>query len=395
MSRPTVHSRLAYVARGYRFTLAAAVLAIFLPMLPATDAQSFERRFYAGVGGGFSQLEPNPRSTGYEVVESGDNAVRGFVGWDYSPRWSLEGFYSGLGAAGLEQQAGQSLTPPSGTIDYTAYGISALAYFFSFDDAAGLLGRTGLSLYAGFGVGVLDTSSSNLPMRQLEDVQLTLSAGAEYGLENGFAARANLIGFDRDAIAVTLQLLYRFGEGPDTSRTRVTETKPVETVQAETPVVQPQPVPQQQPITTAPLDSDSDGVPDNADVCVNTAYGVPVNDSGCPLFDGRIEGVGFQPGSEQLTTRATEILNGVAAQLLAYPSVRVAIMAHTDNKGSAQSNLQLSKARALSVARFLVSRGIDRNRLQPEAYGESRPVATNVNAAGRELNRRVEFRTLE
>ena len=62
--------------------------------------------------------------------------------------------------------------------------------------------------------------------------------------------------------------------------------------------------------------------------------------------------------------------------------------------GSATSNLQLSKRRAISVARFLVDEGISGSRLRPQAYGESKPRISNATKQGRAANRRVEFTVL-
>ena len=375
---------------------------LLLPLIlfvSVTSVQAFERRIYAGVGGGFSQLEPNTGNTGYTVEESRDSSSMLFLGWDYSPRWSLEGYYAKLGAATIEQGAGLALSPSAGDIDYEAFGVSALAYFFSFDDAEGLLARSGLSLYAGFGLASLSTDGGNLPIRQLEDLQLSLTAGAEYGTDGGMALRADVTGYDKDAVTLSLRLLYRFG-GQSSRLSAPNTSQPPRQPPAQPPVqTEPQPLPAPtsipEPLEVLPLDSDSDGVPDTADVCGETGSGVPVNETGCPLFDGRIEGVNFEPNADKLTSGAEEILDGVAARMYAYPNVKVAIMAHTDNQGSATSNLALSKRRALAVAVYLMSRGIDKARLQPEAYGESRPVASNANASGRQLNRRVEFRTIE
>ena len=73
----------------------------------------------------------------------------------------------------------------------------------------------------------------------------------------------------------------------------------------------------------------------------------------------------------------------------------VSVEAHTDNQGAAAGNLELSKNRALSVARYLVSKGVSGARLKPQAFGESRPRVSNATAAGRAQNRRVEFNIVE
>jgi len=75
--------------------------------------------------------------------------------------------------------------------------------------------------------------------------------------------------------------------------------------------------------------------------------------------------------------------------------VTLQVEGHTDSTGSARLNATLSQARAEAVTVFLVEHGIDRSRLVPRGFGPSRPLATNATRAGRETNRRVEFRVLE
>ncbi len=67
---------------------------------------------------------------------------------------------------------------------------------------------------------------------------------------------------------------------------------------------------------------------------------------------------------------------------------------HTDNRGTAEYNRDLSQRRARSVVRALVARGIAAGRLVSEGYGFDRPVADNKTALGRAKNRRVEFTIL-
>ncbi|RMF59783.1 MAG: OmpA family protein, partial [Bacteroidetes bacterium] len=69
---------------------------------------------------------------------------------------------------------------------------------------------------------------------------------------------------------------------------------------------------------------------------------------------------------------------------------------HTDSTGPDDYNLRLSQARAEAVRAYLIERfGIAPERLVARGYGESQPIADNVTATGRTLNRRVEFRVIE
>jgi OOP family OmpA-OmpF porin len=69
----------------------------------------------------------------------------------------------------------------------------------------------------------------------------------------------------------------------------------------------------------------------------------------------------------------------------------VRIEGHTDNRGGAAMNLNLSTKRAASVLNWLVKRGIDKSRLTSKGFGLTRPIDTNTTEEGRQNNRRVEF----
>jgi len=67
---------------------------------------------------------------------------------------------------------------------------------------------------------------------------------------------------------------------------------------------------------------------------------------------------------------------------------------YTDGIGSVSYNKRLSKQRAQSVVDYLVSKGIDRNRLKIVGYGKENPIATNDTNEGRAMNRRVEIKVV-
>jgi outer membrane protein OmpA-like peptidoglycan-associated protein len=97
----------------------------------------------------------------------------------------------------------------------------------------------------------------------------------------------------------------------------------------------------------------------------------------------------FTPGSATLRPASEEQLNNIAAILAAYPNVRMKVGAFTDNVGSADRNLELSRDRANTVVSELVRRGVSPDRLAPEGYGEQNPIGDNSTAEGRARNRRV------
>lgn len=84
-------------------------------------------------------------------------------------------------------------------------------------------------------------------------------------------------------------------------------------------------------------------------------------------------------------------LNVLAGNLLRYPDSTVFVVGHTDNTGSAAYNQDLSQRRAQSVASVLIEGGVSPRRLIASGRGEDQPIASNLTAQGRALNRRVDI----
>ena len=108
-----------------------------------------------------------------------------------------------------------------------------------------------------------------------------------------------------------------------------------------------------------------------------------------------IDRLSFDTGSAKLSQDAQAQLNDIAAILTSCPNVRMTIGGYTDNVGSPEGNLRLSRNRANSVVVQLVDRGVSRNRLTAEGYGEESPVADNSTVEGRAQNRRVAMRVTQ
>ncbi|MDR5905944.1 OmpA family protein [Franzmannia qiaohouensis] len=101
--------------------------------------------------------------------------------------------------------------------------------------------------------------------------------------------------------------------------------------------------------------------------------------------------VTFAFDSSELRPEASMTLDEVAHRLRENPELRVNIDGHTDSVGNPQYNEGLSQRRADSVRAYLVSQGIDENRMRTRGFGEARPVASNDTDEGRAQNRRVEI----
>jgi outer membrane protein OmpA-like peptidoglycan-associated protein len=101
--------------------------------------------------------------------------------------------------------------------------------------------------------------------------------------------------------------------------------------------------------------------------------------------------VTFATDSSDLSPAFFDVLNSVGKVLDEFEQTVVEVAGHTDSTGSDAYNQSLSERRAASVATYLGGRGVMPERLITVGMGESRPVADNGTAAGRQANRRVEI----
>ncbi len=113
-----------------------------------------------------------------------------------------------------------------------------------------------------------------------------------------------------------------------------------------------------------------------------------------------IENVYYDFDKADLKPESFPALDEIVRMLNYYPAMVIELGAHTDSKGSNSYNITLSEARAQSVVRYLVEKGIAAERLTAKGYGETSPIEPNTqdgkdNPAGREKNRRTEFKVLK
>jgi len=393
--------------------------------------------------------------TGFSVEDDSDGLIKLFAGYDLTDYWSVEGFVASYGTAKLVGPARFSDSGNAsglgnnflndggtvfGTVDYKLVGAQTLLQFPH--------NKPGLSAILKLGVSqILTNSSSNLPFTQADQTKFTTGFGLEYQLANHVAVRAEYIYHSEKVQGVSISALKRFGRrkvktvpepkvppvvakpaarvpaqrakpsqrgNASSSRPRPTSRQPSQ--QARIPIKAPPPPPPAparprppQGLSVAPSqDGDGDGVIDPLDRCPSTPAGVVVSSNGCAapaevaeasaaemvssVGPPRVlEGVTFESGSARLTLSAKQVLDEVARELLARPNVRVTVVGHTDNVGSARKNKLLSEKRAQAVARYLAHRGVPVSRLRYGGKGEEMPVASNATPEGRAANRRVEL----
>lgn len=103
------------------------------------------------------------------------------------------------------------------------------------------------------------------------------------------------------------------------------------------------------------------------------------------------ENLTFQSGKDIILPTSFPTLDELANYLKTIPAFSLSLEGHTDSQGDDDYNQKLSEKRAQSVKKYLVGKGIEEARIKAVGYGETKPIADNATAEGREKNRRVEF----
>jgi len=150
----------------------------------------------------------------------------------------------------------------------------------------------------------------------------------------------------------------------------------------------------------APRDRDEDSIIDPEDACPD-APGPAAKDpekNGCPLARIEsaqiviLEAVRFANNSDVILPASEPLLLAVLRVIDTHPEIgALEVHGHTDDKGRENYNLQLSKRRAASVAKWLVKHGLAKSRITSFGFGKTRPLVPNDSDQNRQRNRRVEF----
>ena len=153
---------------------------------------------------------------------------------------------------------------------------------------------------------------------------------------------------------------------------------------------QPAPEPEPEPVVAAPEPEPADKPCYTLDEIIDL---MAKNES----IEGKticaVDAITFDLAKSTIRPESHEYLDKLATTLIR-SNRRIEVKGHTDNVGSAEFNMDLSRQRAEAVVDYLVKKGVDRNKLTYSFYGMSRPLSTNDTDEGRAMNRRVEFTIL-
>ena len=211
-------------------------------------------------------MTPETGGTIYSIKEDKDTAKKLYLGFDINAYFSAELNLADLGAATLR---------PNGYINYKTTSLYGLFYFLN----SGKKTNQGWTSYIKSGLGSISNTAS-VPFEKVNAIQLLMGLGVEHIWKNGIAARLDLESFDKDATALTLGVLYRFGKTQKNKNPAITKR-----------VID----------NPAPLDTDGDGIADNQDNCPKTEPNSKIDNFGCELdsdSDGVIDSQDFCPRTE-------------------------------------------------------------------------------------------------
>jgi len=112
------------------------------------------------------------------------------------------------------------------------------------------------------------------------------------------------------------------------------------------------------------------------------------------IFNKALTSIKFESGKAMILRSSYPVLDQVLKVMIENPDYKLIISGHTDSSGDSVKNMMLSKERADAVKQYLIVHGVPGHRLTTEGYGDTRPIADNMTANGRALNRRIEFQII-
>ncbi len=147
-------------------------------------------------------------------------------------------------------------------------------------------------------------------------------------------------------------------------------------------------------------DTDKDGITDAEDDCpyikgLLSKHGCPDSMAGgVKTFAEKMQNIQFETNQSTITLEYFDIIEHALDLLSENSRSTIIISGHTDNEGDGMYNMLLSQNRADAVKEYLVTHGVNTNRISTVAYGETKPLAENDNPQNKFKNRRVEINVI-
>ena len=293
-------------------------------------------------------LNTDRRDTGYKIL----------AGYQFNNYFSLEGGYFDLGKTGFNAQMTPASTLRSEIkfqgLNFDLVGIMPVDDKFSIFGVAGITyTETKDRLYAGGPIILPFTNRTD------KNTDGKLGVGFQYQMSPSWAWRLEAERYRlNDAMGdtgkmnlVSLGLIYRFAQNSEMRHTSVALP------------AAPAPVPA--PVASPPT------------LAATQEY--------CSILD-----IEFEIDKDTIQREEKEKLSVVGTFLMKYPNTTAVIEGHTDNVGSAEDNLQLSRRRADSVMNYLVENfSLNKSRISSVGYGETKPIDDNRSEDGKRHNRRI------
>ena len=352
-------------------TLGFAALAIFTaPLTVAADPG-----WYFGGNGGRTETDVDEdriaddlRGQGFTTTFMDDNerdtGFKVFGGYQFNKYLAMEGGYFDLGDFGFT-----SFTVPAGTLHGVlgARGLNLDAVLsMPLTDKFSIFARGGVAYSevegAFEGTGLVNVVEPN---SESKEANYKFGAGLEYMFTHRFGMRLEAeryhvddsVGNMGDIDLFSAGVLFRFGAPPPA------------------PYVAPPAPPPPPPVVVAPPPA-----------VVEPPPPMPVQtDRYCSLLNFE-----FEINQDKVQLEEQEKLAVIGKFLEKYPQTTAVIEGHTDDVGTNEANQRLSERRATAVVNYLVRNlKVDRTRLTPVGYGETRPIADNSTDEGKRANRRI------
>lgn len=239
------------------------------------------------------------------------------------------------------------------------------------------------ALYALAGVGFENVR--NAMYENDDDGFVQYGIGVKHWLSDNFALKAEVrhaVTFEsNNNLFYTLGFVVPLGQkGKDIPVSKpVVEEKPMPMPRKEIKKVEPKLVDN---------DTDKDGVVNAQDKCPTTPKNTVVNKDGCVKVIRLHVNFDFDKYNIK-NSENTKILK-VIQFMLANPDYKVVLDGHTDSRGAKEYNIALGLKRAQAVANVLVNKGISRDKISVNSFGEEEPIVSNESDEGRAQNRRVD-----